>query len=353
MFGRSAFGLYFMNLQGDLKVVGVALPLVLMLLELLFSTFFTASMDVVNVGLDKDKLKSFLEEQVVPEVGLLRAAVEAYPDNVTIWVASDNLLAVEALKILNSRYAYVVKEKLEEYFNGGFNGLHEVLLGVDIPNEVRDSTILELGSVYSKKFGTTFIIKYEIHNGTSINDWREYADLLVYKALDALIEGDVSVAEELLRRLTSMWDGYGFYDKVVKAREEVEGVKYYSTYKCALFIYLYNALKHVNPKVIHEYNGIYSKCVNVISKAQHPVYGGIATEYIASSEEDVEMLGDVNTETTSIAILALLSDYPEVVGVKALRKQQVNAYIMLLAVTSITTLFTLTVAFQILRGRVK
>jgi len=49
----------------------MALPLVLMLLKLLFSTFFTASMDVVNVGLDKDKLKSFLEGQVVPEVGLL------------------------------------------------------------------------------------------------------------------------------------------------------------------------------------------------------------------------------------------------------------------------------------------
>ncbi|PUA33927.1 MAG: hypothetical protein B7O98_00460 [Zestosphaera tikiterensis] len=108
-----------MNLREALKSLGMALPLVLMLLELLFSTFFRASMDVVNVGLDRDRLKSFLEEQVVPEVGLLRAAVEAYPDNVTIWVASDNLLAVEALKILNSRYAYVVKEKLEEYFNGG------------------------------------------------------------------------------------------------------------------------------------------------------------------------------------------------------------------------------------------
>jgi len=52
-------------------------------------------------------------------MGLLRAAVEAYPDSVTIWVASDNLLVVEVLKILNSRYAYVVKEKLEECCNGG------------------------------------------------------------------------------------------------------------------------------------------------------------------------------------------------------------------------------------------
>jgi len=136
-----------------------------------------------------------------------------------------------------------------------------VLLGVGISNEVRDSTILELGSVYSKKLGTTFIIKYEIRNGTSINDRQEYADLLVYRALDALIEGDVSVAEELLQRLTSMWYGYGFYDKVVKALEEVEGVRCYSTYKCALSTYLYNALKHVGSKVIHECDGIYSKCV--------------------------------------------------------------------------------------------
>ncbi|MCD6372647.1 MAG: hypothetical protein J7L37_03765, partial [Thermococcus sp.] len=47
-------------------------------------------------------MRAFLESQYVPEAGLLRASLSSYPDNETIWIANDNLLAVRALKLLDS-----------------------------------------------------------------------------------------------------------------------------------------------------------------------------------------------------------------------------------------------------------
>ena len=51
---------------------------------------------------DPSKLRSFLESQYAPEANLLRAAVKAYPDNQTIYIANDNLLASRALISLGS-----------------------------------------------------------------------------------------------------------------------------------------------------------------------------------------------------------------------------------------------------------
>lgn len=145
-----------------------------------------------------------------------------------------------------------------------------------------------------------------------IVDWYNYADLLVYRAPDKLLEGSRSEAEQAFLNLTNMWDGYGFRD------EAYNGV--YVVYKYALFIYLYKVLEYASLTIIHDYKYIYDKCLEIISKAQDPVYGGVYTDYKVENGEIV-IQGDMNIETTSIIVLALYSNYPEIIGGKARPKQ--------------------------------
>jgi hypothetical protein len=105
-----------------------------------------------------------------------------------------------------------------------------------------------------------------------------------------------------------LWDGHGFRDKAFNGRYEV--------YKCALFIYVYRALKYAGSSTISQYRDIYESCLNVLKMAQDPIYGGLHTEYVIKDGKTV-IMGDVNVETTSIAVLALYSACPEIIGYRA------------------------------------
>ena len=249
--------------------------------------------------LNSSKLRSFLESQYVPEAGLLRAAVRAYPDNETIYVANDNLLASRALIALGSPLGKRIQANLDENYSGGWNGKVDVLLGRPI-NGFHCTETRSIGTVYSRKFNTTFEIKYERVNGSCVmKDWGSYADLLVYGALNELLAGNKDDALKLYHKLLTMWDGNGFRDRAF------DGM--YQTYKCALFIYLYRALGE--PGKGEE---IYAKCSEIISSLQAG-NGGIITEYRLENGRIVPE-GDTNTETTSLVALACYSDYPNEIG---------------------------------------
>ncbi len=249
--------------------------------------------------LNKLALRSFLESQYVPEAGLLRAAVKAHPDNETIYVANDNLLASRALIALGSPLGKRILENLEANYSGGWNGKVDPLLGRPIKDFYCTET-KNLGRVYSRKFNATFEIKYELANiSCRMGDWESYADLLVYGALNGLINGNENGALELYSRLLAMWDGNGFRDRAFDGT--------YQTYKCALFVYLYRALR--TPA---EGGEVYSRCLDVISSLQAE-NGGIITGYRVENRE-ITPVGDTNTETTSIVALAFYSNYPEKLG---------------------------------------
>ncbi len=244
------------------------------------------------------KLRFFLESQYVPEANLLRAAVKAYPDNQTIYVANDNLLASRALIALGSPLGEKILRNLNANYSGGWNGKVDVLLGRPVGGFHCTET-KKLGMVYSKKFGTTFEVKYELANTSCLmGDWKSYADLLVYGALNDLIGGNRSGALELYSRLLAMWDGNGFRDRAFKGT--------YQTYKCALFVYLYRALDRPNKG-----KNVYSRCLEIISFLQAR-NGGVITGYRVENGKIVPS-GDTNTETTSMVVLALYSRYPEMV----------------------------------------
>ncbi len=284
--------------------------------------------------IDLGEARFFLEEQFVGEVGLLRAAVFVYPENTTIYVANDNVLAAGALSVLGSPLASKVLATLDNRYSGGWNGKIDILLGRDIPSEFYRSENIVVGEV------DEYIIVYErMNTSATINDWYEYADLVVYRGLDRLLEGSIAEAEQAFLNLTKMWDGYGFRDYFV----EKHGV--YQVYKCALFIYLYRALEIANSKVINDYQYIYDKCLEIISKAQDPVYGGIYTDYRVVDNEIIVLKGnghDMNTETTSIVVLALCSNYPRDIAGEALNKalyrDVMYSYVLILSILALIIL---------------
>ncbi len=255
---------------------------------------------------NKNLLKTFLENQYVAEVGLLKAARFTYPENTTIYVANDNVLAARALAVLGSPLAIHVLYVLNHNFSGGWNGKVDVLLGRNIPDKFYASYNEYIGEING------YTIFYEKMNKTIfINDWYNYADLLVYYALNKLLMGSRFDAERAFLNLTKMWDGYGFKDNYSKEH----GV--YETYKCALYIYLYRALNVAGSNLVSNYKNIYDKCLKIITKAQDPVFGGIYTNYKVVNNKVIILKGDgydMNTETTSIVVLAIYSNYPEIIG---------------------------------------
>jgi len=252
---------------------------------------------------NKVLLRHFLENQYVPQIGLLRAATRAYPDNVTIYVANDNVLAARALAVLGSPLASKILTVLNNNFSGGFNGKVDILVGKNIPD-----TFYASYDELVKKVDGYRIVYEKLDHTKPIKDWYDYADLLVYHALDRLLWGSRPEAEKAFLNLTRMWDGYGFRDRAFN------GI--YAVYKCALFIYLYRALESAGSTIIYEYQDIYEKCLEIIAKAQDPVKGGIHTDYRVVNGR-ILIQGDMNTETTSIVVLALYSNYPEIIGRKA------------------------------------
>ncbi|WP_204247188.1 hypothetical protein [Thermococcus celer] len=181
----------------------------------------------------------------------------------------------------------------------------DILLGRDIPDTFYCSYNKPLGKVAGYR-----IIYEESNRSCVIKNWYDYADLLVYRALDELSSGSRTGAEESFLRLTGMWDGYGFRDAPAGSSGK------YAVYKCALFIYLYRALQYAGSGVVDDYRHIYDECLGVIARAQDPVHGGVHTDYRVSNGHIV-IEGDMNTETTSMVALALYSEYPGIIGERA------------------------------------
>jgi hypothetical protein len=125
-------------------------------------------------------------------------------------------------------------------------------------------------------------------NGTVImEDWQEYADLLLYSALSKHWEGKDDEAVALFNKAKDMWDGVGINDKAAKA----DG--YYATYKLGLLLY--------TSKVLGIKLDFETQLIATIWKLQDKTTGGIITGY----KPDGTPFGNTNTETTSITIIAL------------------------------------------------
>lgn len=260
-----------------------------LLLCLLFSLFF---------ALNIDKALDFLRAQFVEETSLLRASTVG-EDSKTCYIASDNLLAAMIFRIYEDPLFYKIQKALDKY-GGGADDLHEVLLGI-ITSDLFYERYNEFVDSIFGRFGnrvTPGKIVYELPNKSKpLTSWDAFADLIVYKSLKYFYSNNLDKAVENFEKLMKLWDGNGFRDSSYILNN------LYETYKLALAVYLYELLSS-KLKNFKNYEPAIFKMRKIIDSLQD-LNGGMATnyKYDASSKKYIPM-GDVNTETTCITLLA-------------------------------------------------
>jgi len=237
------------------------------------------------------KAVSYLIRQFNPELNLRREAPTVAPN--TYWLVSDNLWAYKALENYAPEVSNAIKSRLIELASA-YNlpkdrqGLpisfkHEAVLGDTVPTPFNVTVSYTL-------YSNDYTLKTDIANGTDVmEDWQEYADLLLYAALSKHWEGKEEEALELFNLAKNMWDGVGINDKATRADGK------YATYKLALLLY---ASKVLSVKLEFE-----EELIEAIWRMQNGTTGGIITDYYPSGEP-VDY-ADTNTETTSITVIAL------------------------------------------------
>jgi hypothetical protein len=239
-----------------------------------------------------DRLKEaveFLKGIYNSTIGLCAESPTAAPN--TYWLVSDNLWAYKALEKHAPEISEAIKLKLIELAKTynlpvDSQGLpisykHEAVIGDTVPTPFNVTVQYTL-------YSDNYALKTEIANGTAVmQDWQEYADLLLLAALSKHWEGKDDEATALFNKAKEMWDGVGINDKATKA----DG--YYATYKLGLLLY---TSKILGIKLDFE-----AQLIATIWRMQDKTTGGIITGY----KPDGTPLGDTNTETTSITIIAL------------------------------------------------
>ncbi len=219
---------------------------------------------------------AYLASEYDPDIGLIRESPITAPDR--YWLATDNRLAVYALRAAGDEdLAGIIEESIDRY-GGGEHGLIEALTGQNIQWPPRTETQYQVaGKIWNEHRLT----------GPRYEDWQEYADLALYAALDAHNEEDDEEAVRRYRQALQMFDGVGFADKAYKSKD---GHGFYATYKLALALFVAAAIGEPPDKTI----------LDALLSKQAPS-GGFTTLYDDAGTPQ----GDTNTETTSHALLAL------------------------------------------------
>ncbi|MBE0684509.1 MAG: hypothetical protein IH585_00765 [Anaerolineaceae bacterium] len=221
----------------------------------------------------------YLNDQINPELGLLRESPVVAPNR--YWLTNDNALASYTF----SQFGYkdtrrMILQNLDDY--GDFeNNFIEVVMGhvVYMPPRVPDAVLIT-------KIGDAEIWTEKHVSDNRYEDWQEYANLGFMVALNHVNLDIKAIAQELIMKTMGMFDGKGFRDKAFNGS--------YDTYKLALAIY---TARNAN-MILHEEEIILDILLKMLDKN-----GGFLTRY----DENLNPLGDTNTETTSFALLAIHS----------------------------------------------
>ena len=276
---------------------GITLVLLISMLLLSGSSHFTESTSLGGV----EKAINFLVHiQFNQSLGLCRESPNLAPN--VYWLVSDNLWAWKALKMANESglsnaaeagaAAEKIKAKLIELavqygLPRDADGLpqsyaHEAVIGDAALPPYKAPTKCTL-------YVNDYVLNTIMYNGAAMPDWAQYADLLLYAALSYHWQGNDTEALGYYRNVVIMWNeaDRGLQDKTVNGT--------YDTYKLALLLYTSRVL---GKSLVFE-----SELVDRIYAQQRESDGGMVTNYNA----DGAFYGDANTETTSIAIIALLT----------------------------------------------
>lgn len=223
----------------------------------------------------------FLADRYSAEHSLLQESPITAPDR--YWLATDNRLAVYALRAVgDEEHARDIEQTIADHTDRK-HGLIEALTGENIQWPPRTETQTQVdGEIWNEHRLT----------GPRYEDWREYADLALYAALDAHNEGNDKEAVSRYRQAMKLFNGIGFADKPYTS---TVGHGLHATYKLALALY-------VAPQINEPPD---SRLLPALLSKQDES-GGFVTLYDSEGTPQ----GDANTETTSYTLLALTAIAP-------------------------------------------
>jgi hypothetical protein len=257
----------------------------------------TVAAQPVSSSLLQQKMQlacSFLESLYNPALGLVRVTTGSS----VYLIASDNLLAAEALSSCDKATSNAISQTLSSCCSAGYDGMHEALLGTKIHLPIYTPAIYTVAdsstgrlfrNVTPTAAGGNYTVLWEVHNRTTTFPDCTYADVTVYTALELKREGNTTGVQHEMECLTLMFDGRGLVDESYKDGSSAEhGI--YQTFKLALYLY---ALQKTGSYYYAEEDSLF--------RTQGPD-GGFHTGYdqlgtYAGTQE--------NAETTSIAMIAI------------------------------------------------
>ncbi len=249
-----------------------------------------ASPDIAQV---EDSAVSCLVRNYNVTIGLIHESPDSPALRDTYWLYSDNYLASLALGQSGSGNSSVgtivqnVTKTTERYL-------------ARLPSAVNQYLALET-ALYSFDNASNYVvtttrgaaIEVTLNNGTATLSPNQYADVAFLEAISYARSGDMGSARTAWSEGNAAWDGRGFADQAYTDPKS-QSYHEYQTYKLALYIY-------ASELTGEPYD---SAAFNQLLKMQAkggPGSGCFNTGYTSSLVNDT----GVNTETTSLAILAL------------------------------------------------
>ena len=229
----------------------------------------------------RDKALDFVEAQLhnyIDDKWLCRE----FPNSSSYWIYNDNYLAYKILEYFNrSESASKIKTTIESYgISLEGNGRLEVLVNCTIPFPPYTGTGMIIHIEVLKRFTVRNDQKH-----LQIQDWEEYADLLLFGVIDRYYRGN-STYKGLWNKAYKMFDGKGMADKVFNE------TKKYETYKLALFV--------ITSRIINNHTMATNCALNIVWKMQDESNGGVTTHYLPDLTPDPN--STQNIETTCLAI---------------------------------------------------
>lgn len=219
------------------------------------------------------KGQTFLVNLFDPNQGLL----PEYRGVNVYWLFHDNYLAAKVLSSSHPEMAKTIRQSIHR--EGVYrSGKIEIIFGeAEKPLPFRQYELTDVRRVASQ------IIRTETVTDRALNDWGDYADLLL---LASIAETNQPMARKHWEAAIRMWDGQGFMDAAAQHDHR------YSTYKLGLAPL---AASHLSPPANPS-----RELVNRLLAMQDDS-GGWVTDYDATGRK----IGLPNVETTCLAILGL------------------------------------------------
>lgn len=243
--------------------------------------------DVCSRRPDLDKAREFLDTLYLEQEQLFR--IDQVQRKIYPYGA---IHAVKLYQPTDPERANTLVEGLARYGLGLENGEYEVYFGkvVEIPFHARFARVLR---EFTNKDGYIWqVVIDEADPEYVMNDWEQYASLLLFGSLSRYNEGRVEEAHRLFDKAMNMWDGRGFFDKYV----QVEG--HYASYVIGLALYASRAIdRPIPPSQSSQMN-----CQ--LHRVQYES-GGIATLYDSKGQP----FGTAADEPTILTILGYLGEH--------------------------------------------